>query len=352
MLELFSHLVDSLPVGVIVLDAAGRAVVFNRVEEQLTGRRREAVLGTDFFRQHGFCMDVPHLAGQFRERIGRGSFSAEADLSFPFPFLATPREVRVQLSSFEANDQPYGLLVIRDVSHERSVALMRETLGQMIVHDLKNPLTVVTGNLRYLSSAVRDTADAREAIEDGLAATRRLEAMLVGLLDSTRLETNTFPLMLSTVDVGQLATGAAALARAVARARSVSIEVNAPTPAMARVDRDVVVRICENLLDNAMRHAKHVTVSVTSTPPDVVLTVADDGPGVPPEERERIFEKFTQITPGAPHARGLNRGLGLTFVQYAARAHGGDAWVGEGPAGGALFRVTLPVDPPPLLASR
>jgi signal transduction histidine kinase len=292
-------------------------------------------------------MDVPHLAGQFRERIGRGAFSAEADLSFPFPFLATPREVRVQLSSFEAHDRPYGLLVIRDVSHERSVAQMRETLGQMIVHDMKSPLSVVASNLAYVTSTLRDDPDAKEAVTDGLMAAKRLESMLVTLLDSSRLETNSFPLNRATVDVGRLAADAASLARAVARSRSVAIDViEPPSPVIASVDAEVIVRICENLIDNAIRHAKRITVSVTSEASEVVISVSDDGPGVPPEQRERIFEKFAQVAPNAPHTRGLNRGLGLTFVQQAARAHGGDASIGDAPGGGALFRVRLPAAPP------
>jgi two-component system, OmpR family, phosphate regulon sensor histidine kinase PhoR len=346
-LSLFSRLVDNLPVGVIVLDATGRAVVFNRVEELLTGRRREAVLGTDFFQAHGSCMDVPHLAGQFRERIGKSPLSAEAELSFPFPFLATPREVHVHLSSFEANERPYGLLVIRDVSHERSVSMMRETLGQMIVHDLQSPLSVMTSNLRFLSSVVRDDADAKEAVTDGLAAARHMQSMLTNLMDSSRLETNSFPVSVAPVDLCAKATKAVGLVRAVARAREVKLVLDLPDkPVRALLDPDLVLRIFENLIDNAVRKAKLVTVSVRKEGSQVVLEVSDDGPGIPHEERERIFEKYAQVVPGVSHTRGSNRGLGLTFVQHAARAHGGDASAHPTPTGGALFRVTLPATPP------
>ncbi|MDP2270258.1 MAG: HAMP domain-containing sensor histidine kinase [Archangium sp.] len=346
-LSLFSRLVDSLPIGVIVLDAAGRAVVYNRVEELLTGRRRESVLGTDFFRVHGYCMDVPHLAGQFRERIGKGPLSAEAEISFPFPFLATPREVHVQLSSFEADARPYGLLVIRDVSHERSVSVMRETLGQMIVHDMKSPLSVMTSNLSYLSSVVRDDADAKEAVGDSLEAARQMHSMLTNLMDSSRLETNSFPVSVAPVDLCVKATQAVGLARAVARAREVKLVLELPAePVLALLDPDLVLRVFENLIDNAMRKAHLVKVSVRDEGSQVVLEVADDGPGIPPEERERIFEKYAQVVPGTSHTRGNNRGLGLTFVQHAARAHGGDASAHAAPTGGALFRVTLPTTPP------
>jgi photoactive yellow protein len=345
MLELFTRLIDTMPVGIVVLDAAGRAVLYNRVEETLAGRRREDVLGRDFFREHAYCMDVPLIGGHFRERIGREELKAEGDFSFPFPFLATPREVHVQLSSFESRGAPYGLLVVRDISHERSVELMRETLSQMLVHDIKSPLTAVTMALEQLRPIVTGSEDAREAVADALEASDQIESMLGNLLDTARLETNEFPLLLATVDVHGIAAKAVTLARVVARGREAVVRI-VPTaaPVLAEVDSDVVLRICENLLDNALQFARTVTIKVVQLGASVLLEVSDDGPGVPPEARASIFEKFVQ-GPGR-RARRRNRGLGLTFVQNAARAHGGDASL-ECPAeGGAVFRVVLPVVSP------
>jgi photoactive yellow protein len=354
MLHLLTQLIDSLPVGVIVLDAAGRVVLYNRVEELLAGRRREDVLGSDFFVQHGFCLDVPLIGGHFRERIGRAPLEAEGDFTFPFPFLATPREVHVQLSSFEANGAPYGLLVLRDIAHERSVELMRQTLSQMLVHDIKNPLTAITMTLEHLalSPALRDDKDALDAVGDAVEASRRIESMLVNLLDTARLETNQFPLTLTKVDVHALARRAVSLEGAVARGnRALVTLVEAPAPVVAEVDADIVLRICENLVDNALRHAQAVTVAVYARDACAVIEVKDDGPGIPPEARAHIFDKFSQVPGG--RERRTNRGLGLTFVQNAARAHGGDASLECPPEGGAVFRVVLPLDSPlPRIATR
>lgn len=345
MLELFTRLIDSLPVGVVVLDAAGRAVLYNRVEETLAGRRREDVLGRDFFREHAYCLDVPLIGGHFRERIGRGELKAEGDFTFPFPFLVTPREVHVQLSSFESDGAPYGLLVLRDISHERSVELMRETLSQMLVHDIKSPLTAVTMALQHLQPIVCAPEDACEAVADALEASRQIESMLVNLLDTARLETNEFPLLLDNADVHAVAAKAVSLARAVARASGAVVSLPpAASPVLAEVDADVVLRICENLIDNALQFARVVRVTVTLRDTNVVIEVADDGPGVPAPERAHIFEKFSQAS--GRKARRRNRGLGLTFVQNAARAHGGDASLECPPEGGSIFRVVLPVVSP------
>jgi photoactive yellow protein len=349
-LQLFSRLVDTLPVGVIVLDHEGKAVIYNRVEEQLSGRRREVVLGSDFFRAHAYCMNVPAIAGRFREDIGRRALQTEADFSFPFPFLATPREVRVTLTDFEANNQPYGLLLIRDVSHERSVAMMRTTLNEMVVHDLKNPLAALAANLDYLHRSIRDQRDALEAVTDSLESVKRISAMVTNLLETSRLETNSFPLRRSNIDLRALCANAIALERAVARSREVQLElVGPPDPVLVEADSELMLRVLENLLDNSIRYATRITVSVRQVDEQTLLEVGDNGPGIPPEERTRIFEKYRQVSSGAPHTRGLHHGVGLHFVQQAARAHGGDAEVQDAPAGGALFRVRLPTHPTSVL---
>ncbi len=344
MLKLLTQLVDNLPIGVVALDAKGHAVVYNRVEETLAGRRREDVVGTDFFAKHAYCLDVPLIGGYFRERIGREALHAEGDFTFPFPFLATPRQVHVTVTSFECDGAPYGLLLMRDIAHERSVELMRETLSQMLVHDIKSPLTAITMSLEHLRSAVRDDEDAREAVADALAASQRIGSMLVNLLDTAQLETNEFPLSPSTVDVHALAAKAIALARAVMRHTEATVMLTDGAPVLAEVDGDVVLRICENLVDNALQHASHVTVTVERVEADVRIRVRDDGAGVAPELRPHIFEKFRQ---GEGRRGGRrNHGLGLTFVQNAARAHGGDATLECPPEGGAIFCVTLPVVSP------
>ncbi|MDO9017263.1 MAG: hypothetical protein Q8S73_38760 [Deltaproteobacteria bacterium] len=91
-------------------------------------------------------MNVRELAGEFFLRIGKGPFERRTEFSFPFPVLAEPRDVAVTLRSFEAGGKPFGCLIIEDISLRRSVDRMKETLAALLVHDLKNPLSVVAGN--------------------------------------------------------------------------------------------------------------------------------------------------------------------------------------------------------------
>jgi signal transduction histidine kinase len=105
---------------------------------------------------------------------------------------------------------------------------------------------------------------------------------------------------------------------------------------------DELTSVVRNLLDNAARYAEStVSVGVRENGPWVVVTVADDGPGVPPADRERVFERFARLQEGRERDRG-GTGLGLALSQRVAQAHGGRIHVEDAPSGGACFVVSLP----------
>jgi signal transduction histidine kinase len=112
------------------------------------------------------------------------------------------------------------------------------------------------------------------------------------------------------------------------------------TASEVRADPDLMSRVLANLLDNAIRHApegSEVQVAIAPTDEGIELRVADQGPGVPAEDRERVFERFRS---GAETARRTNRGLGLAFCKVAVEAQGGRIWIEDG-SPGAVFCVKL-----------
>ena len=340
-----SRLFDSLPMGLIVLDAAGKVVVFNRAEERLASRSRDVVLGTSFFDSVAPCMNVRELGGEFRNRIGRGPIDSSIEMSFPFPFNERPRDVKVRLGSFEVASQPYGFLVIEDTSLQRSVDRMREQLQSLLVHDLKNPLTAISMNLQLLQelSTVRDTPDAIESVTSALRATRRLNRMTIDLLDISRLETASMPIRRTRTEIGQLFARVANDNAVAARVNRSRIHHALATEINADIDEELVVRALDNLVENAIRHAPNVTLTAEQELHALVLCVRDDGPGVPVELRERLFEKYVQVNP-TPH--GFNRGLGLTFVKLVAEQHGGTVELDCPAGGGTVFTVRLATPDP------
>jgi signal transduction histidine kinase len=233
--------------------------------------------------------------------------------------------------------------------NERNEALRREQhqrgeLTQLIVHDLKSPLTVILSGMNLLGKEKLGTLTEtqKRLIENLEKSGVDILNMINDLLDVERLEagalslqkslTDTFSLLRHQVEENQI------LASTNKQKLSLTCEPNIPH---IRVDRGMISRVFANLLSNAVKFTPErgkVIVHMARQPNQLVVTIADSGPGVPLHERERIFEKFAQIK-GAER-RGA--GLGLTFCRMVTEAHGGSLTVGESELGGALFCLTLP----------
>ena len=223
---------------------------------------------------------------------------------------------------------------------------LKKTLTQTLVHDLKNPLTAVCGNLDLLE--YEQEGRALELVRRSKAGASRLLRMILDLLDVEALEEGSFALHRDEIDLVELTRDAVENAEPAAGKRGVSLAVDAPKHAcMVDADGSVLHRVLDNLLANALQYAKKdtmITVRIEPGDGEMVFSVADQGPGIPPEHRERVFQKYARLELREAGV-SANRGLGLTFCMMAVTAHAGTIRVEEAPGGGALFRVTLPVAP-------
>jgi PAS domain S-box-containing protein len=223
--------------------------------------------------------------------------------------------------------------------HLRAVDEMKTTFLQAVSHDLRTPLTTVLGIALTLERRAGLPADeVADLLQRLSASARKLDGLLADLLDLDRLARGTLSPRRQPTDIG-------ALTRRVVHEAGVAVEhpvvVDAPALQIA-VDAPKVERIVENLVVNAARHtAAGTTIRVAVQPHDggVLLLVEDEGPGVPAELREQIFQPFRQGRNVADHAPGS--GIGLALVARFAELHGGRAWVQDRPGGGASFRVFL-----------
>lgn len=343
------RVMEELPVGVVVLDERGHVVLYNRYEERLAGRKREEVLGRPFFEEVAPCMNVKDLAGYFFENIGRSPLQRTMEYSFDLRHVARPRDVSLRMYSFDQDGAAYGCLMVEDISARRAVEEMKESLSRFLVHDLKSPLTAVLSNLELLEDTpqCRQIPEVYESLTDAREASERLQRMVSSLLDIARLKTAEMPLMLERVGLGRVAAEAGLELRGVAQLTGRALEL---LPAAGNdelcIDRDLMRRAIENLIENGLRHAKtRVEVAVAEETDAVSILVEDDGPGIPEELRNGIFDPYVQGLESRATTRGRNRGLGLTFVQMAVRAHGGNVTIESGAGGGARFRASLPRSP-------
>ena len=212
-------------------------------------------------------------------------------------------------------------------------------------HELRTPLTSIRGYSEMLRrGAAESPADsdlARRRIEEESVRMSTLvdDMLLIARLDQGR------PLEMKPVDLQAIARDAVDDARAVAPQREISLTLNVPHPAYVNGDDVRLRQVLGNLVRNALVHTPSKTpieVGVTTYDSTALLTVADHGPGLRPEDRERIFEAFFRADPSRSRDSG-GAGLGLSIVTAVVAAHGGKVKVEETSGGGATFEVELPL---------
>ena len=231
-------------------------------------------------------------------------------------------------------------------SYERLQALekLRDNLMQMIIHDMRTPLTVVMGRLDVLAKRPEDSLSAK-AVQDLTAAREAAGAvnrMANDLLDVSRLEEGKMPVERAMCDLVEIVREVKeSLAGLDARR---SILVDAEQPVNVTCDGALVRRILENLVGNGIKHTPSgggLRISIATGDNRARVAVQDEGPGIPPAAREKIFEKFGTAeiqTDRTYHSAGL----GLAFCKLAVEAHGGTIGVDSGETRGSIFWFELP----------
>lgn len=252
------------------------------------------------------------------------------------------------------------LLTFRDVTEEQKLAQLREDLSQMMVHDLRSPLSGIATALKMLQEMGDEIPPEQRAqlVDMGLRGVERLDTMIHTLLEIGRLQSGDLRperVPLPPAEVVQAVVRRFTPLAAEARIRiQVDLEENLP---LAYADLSLVERVLANLLDNALKFSPDGSVVTLSgslvqeaggAGQWLRIAVRDQGPGVPPAYREAIFEKFGQVRNAPSRRRGA--GLGLTFCRLAVEAHGGRIGLENPPEGGSIFWFTLPVATPEDLA--
>lgn len=211
----------------------------------------------------------------------------------------------------------------------------RDAFILAVAHDLRGSVASIAGALDVLRAEPGDlgSAEGSGLIESMRSDVRHLEAVIDGLFDAERLEHGA-------VRVVRAPTSLRSLVRRVVEASGVEDRVDVDVDdATVDVDAGLVERILANLLGNVVAHTPpgtEICVCARDEDDHVLFHVDDDGPGIPDDRKERVFEPFHDGT-------GRGTGVGLHLVREFARLHGGDAWIEDVPGGGTSVRIRLPV---------
>jgi signal transduction histidine kinase len=213
-----------------------------------------------------------------------------------------------------------------------------------VAHELRTPLTTLDGYLEGLEDGV--VTPGPETWQLLRRETARLNRLVGDLQDLWRAEARELPLRLASVDVAAVARDAVDRARPGATSRQITLDFAASSgDHSALADRDRVAQILDNYLSNALRYAPDgspVMVSSERRDGSVVVSVRDFGPGLTPEQRSQVFERFYRVDPSRSRALG-GAGIGLAIVRALAEAMDGRAWAeSDGPGAGSTFFVSLP----------
>jgi two-component system sensor histidine kinase KdpD len=265
-------------------------------------------------------------------------------------------EQRQQLETFAALlavalERVHYVEVAQSATLQMESERLRNSLLAAVSHDLRTPLAAIYGSSELLVQQTRELPAATVDLAQGIAAgARRMNAMVGNLLDMARLQSGSVQLNLQWQPLEEV-VGSALQAVGGLMTRHRVVTAIAHDLPLLDFDAVLIERVFCNLLENAAKYTpagSTVTISARLSDDDVVTTVEDDGPGLPPGREEALFEKFARgeresATPGV--------GLGLAICRAIVEAHGGRIWVdaGNGPREhrGARFHFTLPVGIPP-----
>ncbi|MBI1282342.1 MAG: GAF domain-containing protein [Anaerolineaceae bacterium] len=359
-------ILDTMTEGILMIDPDGLVAMANpRVD--LIGLRAEDLLGNKL----DVLLEKPNL--EMAVRMGFASDQKVRDLlktlrapeSWPkidtlsYTIEAEGEERYVERNIIlvqGAGGETLGMmLVFSDETEARELMQMRSDLSNMIVHDLRSPLSAVTTGLKLMRDIVPQDSPLRPTVvsttETSQRAIRKMLVRVDSLLDISRLDSGVLSLETQPTDVATLADSICIELSPLAQELEVTLttDIGEETPALD-ADPDKVERVLQNLVDNALKFCPSGgNVMIRAHEPEkdatgerfVRIDVTDSGPGIPDEEKLRLFDRYAQIKGRRGRRRGS--GLGLTFCRLVVEAHGGRIWIEDNPGGGSIFAFTLPV---------
>jgi PAS domain S-box-containing protein len=352
-------ILDSVAEGVMVADAEGQVIVFNRTAEQILELPAEKVLNRPTSAMAGL-----YGAAQTRWAAVIDKWMSDPTLYTPGEFLEEritledERVISVRVSPVHMGDQFLGTVsVFRDITRDVEVDRLKSEFVATVSHELRTPMTSIKGyaDLLLLGAAGDISEQQQRFLETIKQNADRLSILVNDLLDISRIDQGRLELKFDEVEVEDLLNTIAVHLRGRAEDENHPMQIETVLPDDRRLavwgDYDKVAQIFTNLADNAFNYTPAdgtITLAASYNEDDdhVIISVADTGIGIPPEVSDRIFERFFRgdeahemvlDTPGT--------GLGLSIVREYVNMHGGEIWFESAMGEGTTFFVEMPAKP-------
>jgi two-component system, OmpR family, phosphate regulon sensor histidine kinase PhoR len=336
-----------LPDPVVALDREGIVVAFNGPASALAPALRKGEPAS-------FALRMPEVVEAIRRATATGTPQrAEFSERVPVDRWYETHVTALRLGGERTNGRPdLVLMTFHDLTPLRRVEEMRADFVANASHELRTPLATLTGFIETLQGSARDDAAARERF---LAIMKqqafRMARLIDDLLSLSRIELNLHVRPETPVDLAAIVRQVTDAMQMLAHERGVEIAVNAqPKPVIVAGDRDELVRVFENLVENALKYGasgKRLEIDLArdesgGRAPEASVSVRDFGPGIPPEHLPRLTERFYRVDVAQSRAEG-GTGLGLAIVKHILARHQGRLAIDSTLGQGATFTVHLPL---------
>ena len=336
--ELFNDSIDPI----LITNAEGMVLEANRKASALSGYQHDALLAFNIEELH----DVTHseLDENFESLRDNSLHKYESTLKTQ---SGKDIPVEVYVRNIYLDDLEALQWTFRDITERKELDRLRDDMTSMIYHDLRSPLANVLSSLNMITASTDLAQDesTEMLLKIASGSAQRIQRLVSSLLDINRLESGQDIVTQSEVQAAQLVHESieAVLPSAKSRSQQVRAALGEGLPNVW-VDEDMIRRVLINLLENASKFTPtsgrlEVGAKVENGQ-WIMFWVADNGVGIAPEDRQRIFEKFTRVK-GKERVSGL--GVGLAFCRLAVNGHGGQIWVDDDHPEGTRFNLTVPI---------
>jgi len=336
--ELFEDNIDPM----VITDWDGHILEANRQALLLSGYSSEEL--------HGLSIDQLHevhwaKTGEEFEILRENRAGSYESSMHKKDETHIPIEVHARRVDFDETDSVQWIM--RDITERKELDGLREDLTSMIYHDLRSPLANIVSSLDVIADMLPEGAE-RETVTSILKiaenSTDRIQRLVSSLLDVNKLESGQPVADQKVVDSMALIKNAVEDVRPVSNSRRQSLKADLPDrlPEIW-VDEDMARRVLINLMENSSKFSptgSSVEVGAQAEDNWLHIWIKDNGPGIPPAEQDRVFDKFTRLR-GKGKPGGL--GIGLAFCRLAVQGHGGRIWVESDGSKGSIFHFTFPV---------
>ncbi|MCR4440449.1 MAG: ATP-binding protein [bacterium] len=341
-----STIIRNIADGVIVTDPQERVLVFNNAAERWFGVKEEELLEQPIGRliKNRRLLNLLRKAGD-----GAQGESPPVEITVKPPGEWKERTLAAKAARvFQEDRTPIGTVtILRDISREKEIDRMKTELVSMVAHELRSPLTSISGFSELLLDRSTTKAQAAEYAGIILKESNRLSDLINKFLDISRIESGKVQPKKVPLHLGDAARTAAVTNAPVAQRKGINLRATvAEELPEVLADPGMIDQVLLNLISNAIKYSPpntEVEVRVTDTPCGVQVAVVDQGYGIPEKALPHIFDKFYRVTEDQRVREVTGSGLGLSLVKQIVEVHGGTISVSSKVGEGTTFVITFPV---------